>query len=204
MTELLKNKNFKIIGIALIILIIAAMIGAARYLKVKEEKTKAIAMHIEEGNKSFGVGDYKSAYDSYLKAWDIRQKITTHLEKAAMVNLAQIMMQKGERGKARDLFLKAVEFDPFFYPSYLFIGDIYLYEKDADKAIFYFEKGLSLQAHFIKDDPNAALLYYNLGEAFLLKDNKEQAKKNYEIFLKMAEIDPRLQAIAKRSKDKFK
>jgi tetratricopeptide (TPR) repeat protein len=199
----MQAKIKKIIAITAIALIITAALGAARYFKVKEDTAKAVLGHIETGHAFFLKGNYDSAYGEYLKAWKIKPEITNHDEKNGAVNLAQIMTVKGQDEKAKDIFLKAVKFDPYFYASYLFLGDIYLKEKNSEKALFYLEKGLSLQAHFIKDDPNAALLYYNMAEAQEMKGDKDSAMKNYKIFIDMADKDKRLVAIVAKAKDKI-
>lgn len=194
--------NKKIIGAIIAALVIIAALGAARHFKVKEETAKAVLGHIETGHAFFLKGNYDSAYGEYLKAWEMKPEITSHDEKNGAVNLAQLMTVKGQAEKAKEIFLKAVAFDPYFYASYLFLGDIYLKEKNPEKALFYLEKGLSLQAHFIKDDPNAALLYYNMAEAQEMKGEKEAAKKNYTAFINMAGKDKRLEGVVIKAKAK--
>lgn len=197
-----KNKG-KIITVTIVALIVVGAIAIVRYLKVQDDKTKAAAEHIERGHSLFIKGDYDGAYSEYSKAWQIKPEITNHDEKNGAVNLAQIMTAKGELERAKELFLKAVTFDPYFYASYLFLGDIFLKEKNPEKALFYLEKGLSLQAHFIKDDPNAALLYYNIAEAYELLGNKDSAVKNYEVFIDISAKDKRLEASVAKAKDRI-
>jgi tetratricopeptide (TPR) repeat protein len=189
--------------ITAIVIVIITMLGT-HYMKLKGEKDKKVISYIEIGHKHFLKREVDKAYENYQNAWSLKPEITTHVEKNGAVNLAQLMMVRGEYKNAKDLLLKAVEYDPYFYASYLFLGDIYLKEKDADRAIFYLEKGLSLKDYFIKDDPNAALLYYNMAEALLLKGNKDGAKKHLEKFLAIADKDKRLEGIAAKARERLK
>jgi len=184
--------------------VLVALLAVATYLKRKEDLDKKVLSHIELGHSHFLKGDIDNAFDEYQKAWALKPKITNPDERNSAVNLAQIMRVKGMGDKTKDLLLKVVEYDPFFYAAYLFLGDISLSEKDAEKAVFYLEKGLSLQAYFMKDDPNTALLYYNMAEAHMLKNNNELAKKNLESFITMAGQDKRLEGIVAKAKEKLK
>lgn len=202
MIKIFKNKRILIAVTAVVVVI--AILAVTNYLKRKEELDKKVLSHIELGHSHFLKGDIDNAFGQYQKAWALKPKITNPSEKNSAVNLAQILMAKGDNAKAKELLLKAVEYDPYFYAAYLLLGDVYLKEKDADKAIFYLEKGLSLKDYFMKDDPNAALLYYNMAEAHLLKNNGSLAKKNLELFLSMAGGDKRLEGIAAKAKEKLK
>ncbi len=190
------------IAITAIVIVIISVTGAY-YIKLKGEKDKKVISYIELGHAHFLKGEVDKAYEQYLKAWSLKPEITTHVEKNGAVNLAQLMMVRGEYKNAKDLLLKAVEYDPYFYASYLFLGDIYLKEKDAERAIFYLEKGLSLKDYFIKDDPNAALLYYNMAEALLLKGDKDGARKHLENFLTIAGKDKRLEGIVAKARERL-
>lgn len=202
MGNILKNKRILIAVTAAVVVI--AILAVTNYLKRKEELNKKVLSHIELGHSHFLKGSIDHAFEQYQKAWALKPKITNPDEKNSAVNLAQIYMAKGENEKAKELLLKAVEYDPYFYAAYLLLGDIYLKAKDADKAMFYLEKGLSLKDYFIKDDPNTALLYYNMAEAYLMKGNNELAKKNLESFLSAAGKDKRLEGIVAKAKDKVK
>jgi len=182
------------------IAIAAIALGGTYYFKQKEELNKKVLSHIELGHSHFIKGEIAKAYEQYQKAWSLKPKVTSPVERNAAVNLAQIMIAKGDTAGAQGLLLKTLQYDPFFYPSYLFLGDIYLRAKDADKALFYFEKGLSLKEHFIKEDPNAALLYYNMAEALLLKGDRAGARRHLETFLSMAGKDKRLEGIVAKAR----
>jgi len=197
-------KNRRVLIWIISIAVITGMLAMAYYLKQSGEKDRKVMSCIELGHSHFIRGDTDRAYEQYRQAWALKPKITNPDERNSAVNLAQILMAKSDNAKAKDLLLKAVTYDPFFYAAYLFLGDISLNEKDAEKAIFYLEKGLSRKDYFMKDDPNAALLYYNMAEAYLLKNNAGLAKKNLELFLSMAGSDKRLEGIAVKAKEKLK
>jgi tetratricopeptide (TPR) repeat protein len=184
--------------------VITMILAMAYYLKQSGETDKKVLALIELGHSHFVRGETERAFEQYRQAWALKPKITSPNERNSAVNLAQIHMTKNDNAKAKDLLLKAVEYDPFFYAAYLFLGDISLTEKDAEKAIFYLEKGLSRKDYFMKDDPNAALLYYNMAEAYLMKNNSGFAKKNLELFLSMAGGDKRLEGIAAKAEEKLK
>jgi hypothetical protein len=48
---------------------------------------------------------------------------------------------------------------------------------------------LSLKETFAEGDSNAVLLYYNLGKAYIMKGDKEKARRNLETFLSLAASD---------------
>ncbi len=187
--------------ISLTAIVIAALaLGGTYYLKQKEELNKKVLSHIELGHSHFIKGEIDKAYEQYQKAWSLKPRVTNPVERNAAVNLAQIMMTRGELGPAKDILKKSSLHDPYFYASYLFLGDIYLKERDAERAIFYLEKGLSLKDYFIKEDPNAALMYYNMAEALLLKGDRDGARRHLETFLSMAGKDKRLEGLAAKAK----
>lgn len=190
------------IAITAILIVIISVTGAF-YVKLKGEKEKRVMSYIELGNNHFLKGENDKAYEYYQEAWSLKPRVTNPTERNAAINLAQIMMSRGDMKGAHGLLLQTIKQDPFFYPSYLFMGDIYLKAKDVDKALFYFEKGLSLKDYFIKDDPNGALLYYNMAEALLLKGDKEEAKKYMEEFLAIADKDKRLEGIAIKARGRM-
>jgi|GEM_PF-6681379 len=195
----LLTKRWLLFAVALFAI---AIVGTGVYnLKVKRDRE--VLSCIEKGHSHLSKGEIDSAYEQYLKAWTLKPSVTSPDERNAAVNLAQIKIMKGDRAGARDLLLAAIKYDPYFYASYLFLGDIYLKEKDADSALFYLEKGLSLKAYFMKDDPNAALLYYNMAEALLQKGDKEGAKRYLDTFISVAGGDKRLTAIVEKAREKL-
>ena len=198
MTKAFAGKKM-LFGIAAVLLVAVAA-GSIYYLKTKGEKDKKVLSFIEQGHGHFSRGEIDKAYDEYRKAWSLKPKVTNPIERNAAVNLAQIMIAKGDTTGAREMLLQTLKHDPFFYPSYLFLGDISLRARDADNALFYLEKGLSLKAYFIKEDPNAALLYYNMAEALLLKGDRDGAKRYLETFLSMAGNDKRLDGIVTKAR----
>lgn len=200
---MLKGK-VKIIAVVVVVFIIVGGLALARYLMVQEGKAKAVLGHIETGHGLFLKGDHEGAYNEYLKAWQIKPEITNQEEKTGAVNLAQILFHKGKNDEAKDILLKVAQFDPYFYASYLFLGSIYLKENNPQKAQFYLEKGMSLHTSFIPEDPNTALLYYNLAEAYAMQGNTDIAIKNYKLFISMAVKDERLSPFVEKAKAKIK
>jgi tetratricopeptide (TPR) repeat protein len=192
------SKRIYIVITAILIVIIS--VTGAFHIKLKGEKDRKVLSYIELGNNHFSKGEIDKAYEDYQNAWSLKPRVTNPMERNAAINLAQIKMSRGDMKGAQALLLQTIKQDPFFYPSYLFMGDIYLKAKDVDKALFYFEKGLSLKDYFIKDDPNGALLYYNMAEALLLKGEKDGAKKHLEKFLAMADKDERLEGTAAKAR----
>lgn len=123
---------------------------------------------------------------------------------SSLNNYAQILYFGSKKNKAGILFRKVLSIDPGFYQPYIFLGDIYLSEGNADKAIEYFKHALSLEKIFIKNDPNTVIIHYNLARAYILKDDKVNAKKNLDIFFSKARSDKRLQEIIQRANDEMR
>lgn len=202
MSQKVLRNRWVLFGIAAIVM--ATIVMAWANIIKNREIDKKVLSYVKLGHDYSLKGDVDKAYESYQNAWNLKPRVTNSDERNAAINLAQIKMSKGDMEGARSLLLKTIKYDPFFYPSYLFLGDTYLSAKQIDKAFFYFEKGLSLKDYFIKDDPNAALLYYNMAETLMLKGDKDGARMYLENFLSIAGDDKRLEGTVAKAEERIK
>ncbi len=148
--------------------------------------------------------EIRKAEKFYSIAFDRNDFPKNKAIKTSLHNYAQIHHFSGKKQKAANLFKMVLSIDSVYYEPYIFLGDIYLSDGDADKAIEYFMHALSLKDSFIKNDPNAIIIYYNLAKAYMLKGDKVKSKNNLEIFLSKAVSDNRLQHIVKRAKEEMR
>jgi predicted Zn-dependent protease len=140
----------------------------------------------------------------YSIAFDRKEFPKSNAVITSLFNYAQIYHFGGKKHKAAFLLRMVLSIDSSYYQPYIFLGDIYLSEGNADKAIEYFKYALSLKNSFVKDDPNTVILHYNLSKAYILKGDKANARKNLEIFLSNAKTDRRLQDMTRQAQESLR
>jgi tetratricopeptide (TPR) repeat protein len=159
--------------------------------------------YVELGNIYFIKGDTDKAEKCYREAISIRSDMPKNLRKNVFLSLAQIMLAKGNIDESAVLFTRLTEIDPMNYLPYIFLGDVYLRRGNPDKALYYFEKALSFKGNFIKEDPNAKLLYFYIGMVYDKKGDKNLSEKNLKLFLSKAGSDRRFEGQIKKAKEKL-
>jgi outer membrane protein OmpA-like peptidoglycan-associated protein/tetratricopeptide (TPR) repeat protein len=86
---------------------------------------------------------------------------------------------KYQSEKAREEFLKAVEKDPMFIEPYLVLVNIYVEAKDYDSAIKQYKRVVDINPNYFSNS------YYNMANIELNIGRYEDARSNYEKFLKL-------------------
>ena len=127
-----------------------------------------------------------------------------------------INFHTGNNRKSKELLKKYIKEKPDNPESYYYLGNIYLEEKNIEKAIRYLEKAVSLKqkadyyndlgyAYFLKGDykkaidcynraikidPNLSVAYYNKALAYRKMGNIKEAIKNYSKAIALNPDDP--------------
>ena len=96
--------------------------------------------------------------------------------------LADIHMESGRVGKAREIYRKVLKEKPLLPGSLYGLGRCYLKTQNWKKAIGYLEQAIRVRPHFVE-------AYYSLGKAYERKDTAK-AVYYYRRFYKMASKDP--------------
>jgi tetratricopeptide (TPR) repeat protein len=142
--------------------------------------------YVELGNIYFIKGDTDKAEKYYREAIFMWSDMPKNISKNVFLSLAQISLAKGNVDESAVLFTRNTEIDPMNYPSYIFLGDIYLQKGNLDKALYCLEKALSFKDKFIKEDPNTKLVYFYIGMVYDKKGDKNLSEKNLKLFLSKA------------------
>jgi len=135
-----------------------------------------------------------------------------HLEKAMayrtvqdnprlLTSLGIVYFMLGNINNAESMFLRALEIDRNDALCYLMLASINMKRNYVNAAIENLEKAHSLKETFVKGDPNAVFLYYNLGMAYLKKADVKKARKNLELFVTMAASDQEFQDAVEKAKE---
>jgi tetratricopeptide (TPR) repeat protein len=139
--------------------------------------------YIDNNELDEGIEILESSLNSNLKSSSLTRAV-------AYNNLGIAYLKKGETGKARQVFLNAVEVNPKFYKSYYHIGLIYLSyglknhtEKELGIAKDYF-----LEA--IKRKKNYARAYLGLAKIYLAYGEDDKSKRLAGLALKYGLVAP--------------
>lgn len=119
----------------------------------------------------------------------------TAVNKKAISNFknAVELYQQGKDDEAEKELLKAIEKDPSFIEPHLLYAEILQVRKQPEKAIDEYVKAISINPGFNLGN------FYNLGVLEIGIGRYEDAKKDFERFLKKAHINPDTQEDAERN-----
>jgi len=87
------------------------------------------------------------------------------------------LMQEGKYAEARDEYEKAVSLNPFAVDAYYKLGPLYMYLRDLDKSLQAYLRVQSLS-------PNYARLNLDLGGLYVVLNNMEKAKEDFQFSAK--------------------
>ena len=160
------------------------------YLRLKDmnyegRKTMYYATEVASGVES-EVPDF-ATYSIYKKSKDftnLREELTDSKLPEIVKNIALIYVQKGDNEAAMQAVKDARAMSPKDIGLILTEAD--LYNKIGDEARF-----ASLMEEAIAQDPNNAILYYNLG---VVNGNKGNRKASISYYKKAIELDPTYEA----------
>jgi OmpA-OmpF porin, OOP family len=87
---------------------------------------------------------------------------------------------RGQFSQAINFLTQAIEKDKKFFEAYYRLGIVYMSLKDYQKAVDYFEKGLSLT----KDPKKQKVFWYDMGESYFTQGNYAKAEEYITAYLK--------------------
>jgi len=134
---------------------------------------------------------YTEAYNylgvSYFKAVNLEQSEKAFQQALkldcdyamAINNLGNVYLTEGKYDQAINIYSKAISVDPHLASAYNGLAVAYYNKGDTNEALINWKRALEL-------DENQADAAYNLGKIFLRLNNKEEALKYLELFLKIA------------------
>ena len=105
----------------------------------------------------------------------------------AMNNLGQVYDQLGLVEAAIDNYKKAIEIAPDFAPAYDNLGTTYLKKGNIDEGIAMIKKAIDLSD---RDDSHLGLYYNDLGAAYMINDDLQQARQCFQKALEILPDNP--------------
>jgi tetratricopeptide (TPR) repeat protein len=168
-----------------------------------EIEPNLVIPYVGLGDIYLAKNDLEKAEINYRQVALRKGPVHEDMRRRALFGLAQIALMKNENEKAAGLFEQVLRVAPGFYPSYIFLGGIYVKENDPDRALSYLEKALSFKGNFMKNEPNTKMLYYYLGRAYFLKGDRKRAKENLDAFSSIAAGDKRLRRQLAKAKEEL-
>jgi len=143
---------------------------------------EAIALRPDNGDAYYNLGnayimkrDYDSAIANYNKAIELGSDNAD-----AYTNRGNAYVEKDDYDHAVADFSKAIELDENHLLAYTNRGNAYKHGGDYIRALYDYEKAIELDRDF-------AVIYYNRAFCWEKLGNSENAKKNLEIALSLAE-----------------
>lgn len=120
------------------------------------------------------------AWNSFLLQWDF-EATYQHLQKSVEVRpttdyyqtMASTLIAEGRQAAAMNYINTAFQVDPFSAINYHLKGTIYYTQEAYDKAIGFFRDGIKL-------NPKASVSILYLGQALILKGQKEEALQYFQ------------------------
>ncbi|WP_303316846.1 tetratricopeptide repeat protein [Flavivirga abyssicola] len=156
---------------------------------VEVAKTMDYPSGLIAAHGNLGVVYQYTLYDPY-KAIDSYQNVLKVLEEnpelpkhaiysgGVLNNIALIYLRQGEYELAKPYFKKSLKFAKNDPNTLTNLGNIYGYQKQADSALYYYNKGVN-EAKKRKDYPNLANLYSNVARILIEKENKGEEAISY-------------------------
>lgn len=138
-----------------------------------------------------------------MKQWDLAipyfkeasEDLTYQTPHRALNNLGLVYFNKGDYPLAEQYYRKALAYNPQFVNSLLGLARTLIAMEKYSEAIHFLEQAVSLA-------PQIPHLYFDLGEAYSLSGQYDQARKSYDKVMELVPGTP-LAAEAKRQKTKI-
>ena len=159
---------------------------AEKALKLAKEVEKKAPdrayVHVVQGDLLYSQNKKKEAKAQYQKA--VKKTSAKSFQKAVALNkLGRIQANEGQFQKARALFDKAVEIDPYYIEATSNKGMSYEKEDKWDKALDSYRQALTVD----KNDTFAAVLSKRAQERLLLQNDADKKKRIDKLVKELAE-----------------
>lgn len=163
--------------LALVMLVaLPCCVKSKKSVKEKTDRTRS-NYHYQVGLDFFSKGEFDRAEESFAQAYQLNPKDPLILEAMGLVAMA-----KSEWEQAYGHFVKALPAAEEFPRIYTNMAASLLEMRKPDEAIAYCRKALDNPSYMTKEKA-----YYNLGQAYLLKRDRINAK---EYFIKSIQANP--------------
>lgn len=162
----------------------AALITGDAYLRKGDySKSKQVYQAIAKALPNESIGPYRLGLVAHAEKNDA--KALAYFEDALakkpaaiepVAQIAMVLMAQGKSSEARERIMRQLEISPTSAPLYNMLGQLWMTQKDLEKAEMAFKKTIDLD--------NALLLaYMNLGQVYFQSGKTDLAVKEYETVL---------------------
>jgi tetratricopeptide (TPR) repeat protein/peroxiredoxin len=150
--------------------------------EVEKKAPDRAYVHVIKGDLLHAKNRKMEAKAEYQKA--VTKKLAKPFQKAVALNkYGRVQANEGNHQKARELFDKAVEIDPYYIEATSNKGMSYEKEEKWDKALDSYRQALALD----KNDTFAAVLSKRAQERLLLQNDAEKKKRIDKLVKELAE-----------------
>jgi tetratricopeptide (TPR) repeat protein len=210
-----KNYIFSIMVICSLLALVFIWKGPSRLFGIGKSKREHAKSHVENAVKYFDNKKYEEAkgelqlalsiYPKYSPAWSTLAAVSVNQGKLndavlqtieaikldptnvkAAYNLAYALDDKKDSHQAIIWYSKAIELDSTFIPSYSALGNLYNRMNQPVDAILI----LTIAKDKFPKSEYMYLVYKNLGNAFLLQDQLDEAIKYLELSKEINQNEP--------------
>ena len=150
--------------------------------EVEKKAPERAYIHVVQGDLLYSKNKKKEAKAQYQKA--VMKTSAKSFQKAVALNkLGRIQSNEGQHQKARELFDKAVEIDPYYIEATSNKGMSYEKEDKWDKALDSYRQALIIDKH----DTFASVLSKRAQERLLLQNDMDKKRRIDKLVKELAE-----------------
>ncbi len=161
----------------------AATVNNADNPKIEQNKDL-----IAEGDENYKKKSYDEAIAKYKEALAINPS-----DEVTLLKIGNVYKLKNDEANAIEFYKKAIFVKPEYADGWFNLGLVYANQKNVAQSKECFQKAIGINSEY-------AYAYYALGFAYESEKNKEEAIKNYELFLKYNKDQSAVSAVEDRIK----